>query len=37
MLNGTLAAGVAGVLFRMRDVWRIWPVHVVMDLMQFNT
>jgi hypothetical protein len=33
--DGALAAGMVAVLFRLRDVWSIWPVHVAMDLTQF--
>jgi hypothetical protein len=33
--DGLLAAGVVAALLRMRDVWVLWPVHVVMDLTQF--
>lgn len=33
--DGLLAASVVSLLFRVRDVWAIWPVHVIMDLTQF--
>lgn len=33
--DGLLSAAVVAVLLRLRDVWCVWPVHVVMDLTQF--
>jgi hypothetical protein len=30
-----LAVGVLVVALRGRDVWVVWPVHFVMDMMQF--
>ena len=34
--DGLLAAGMVALLLRLRDLWVIWPVHVAMDLMQFQ-
>lgn len=33
--DGVLTAAVLALVFRVRDVWLLWPVHVAMDLTQF--
>jgi hypothetical protein len=35
VVDAVLAAGMTLLLFRVPEVWLLWPVHVALDLTQF--